>query len=501
MIKRRILVVDDNPNERAAVERVLLRSGYEVIQATSGREALLILNQRKIDCVLLDHLMPDMDGLEVARQIKKDERLKIIPVIMLTGRDKEDDVLAAVNAGADDYIVKTSEPDLLLLRIEAMLRLGRLQRELYDKNSLLDKANSDLHKLDMLKSEFVSTVSHELRTPLSITREGLNLVLEEVTGSLNKQQKELLEVAKNNIDRLGKIISDILDISKIEAGNFPIHKSLVSINRLLQKTFLFFKQRAEQKGIEITLNMPKTEIAAYVDGERIAQVLSNLLNNAVKFTSEGGRIIIGLNEGERDIVCFVEDTGIGIADTDLDKVFTKFQQFSKSYGPGEKGTGLGLSIAKKIVNMHEGRIWVESQLGKGTRLSFSIPKYSIQEIISSHIRTAIRNAEDKMSKFSLLIVQAAGVEKEALFNDIEANIKITLRRSGDSVFSYNNKIIIPLLDTDRNGAQIVKKRVSELCQKYISGDKRFKNSAFTYSILVYPDDNTSEDIFIKKIVG
>ncbi|HDZ77144.1 MAG TPA: hybrid sensor histidine kinase/response regulator [Candidatus Omnitrophica bacterium] len=502
MIKRKILVVDDSPEARSAIQRVLVRAGFEVTQASSGKEALYILKQKKIDCVMLDHLMPEMNGLDVARIIKRDEKLKIIPVIMLTAVEDEDEVISGLNAGADDYILKTHPPDIIIARVEAMLRLGKLQGELFDKNVLLEKANADLYKLDVLKSEFISTVSHELRTPLSITKEGLKLVLEEVTGSINQQQKELLEVAKSNIERLSKIINDILDISKIEAGTLPLHKTLLDLNHIIKQVFSKYKSMAQEKDIKFTFDLPEHATEVYLDSDRIGQVLTNLVSNALKFTKENGCVEVRLEDKEQEVICSVEDTGVGIAELDLDKIFDKFQQFGKTPGPGERGTGLGLSIARKIIQMHKGRIWVKSELGKGTTFSVSIPKYSPDKILKSYIKVGVQDAEERFSKFSVLTLSISGLTDKVLLKAVEKHVKNILRRAGDNSLIYDNRIIVFLSDANQKSAESIKKRILDSCKDFLISNKHIdKKIHFKTTLLTYPEDVLFEDDLIKKIIA
>lgn len=500
-IKRKVLVVDDSLEARSAIERVLLRAGYEVIPINSGREALYILKQRKVDCVLLDHLMPDLDGLEVLRIVKADPELKIIPIIMLTALDSDDAAAAGLNAGADDYVLKTASPEILLARVESMMRLGKLQRDLFEKNIVCEQANVDLRKLDTLKSDFISTVSHELRTPLSITKEGLNLVLEGTTGSLSSQQKELLEVARNNIERLGRIISDILDISKIEAGKLPLHKSVVDMGMILRDLFSFYKNTVEQKGIEFNIEAPASGVYAYADEERITQVITNLISNAIKFTNEGGRITLRLKHEERELVCSIEDAGIGIAESDLNRIFEKFQQLTKVYGPGEKGTGLGLSIAKKIIEMHKGRIWAKSRLGEGSEFYFSLPRYSEEEILREHIKGSIEEAKERVSKFTMFILELIPCGDRNSLEAFHDCVKKIMRRPIDTTVIYKNKIIIFLLDINKDNVQVVKRRIIEASDSFIcTGKDNKKKVNLTFKIVNYPENVLSEDDFMKKIM-
>lgn len=228
-------------------------------------------------------------------------------------------------------------------------------------------------KLDQLKDDFIGMVSHELRTPLSIVKEGINIVLEGLTGKINESQAKVLSSAKLNIDRLTRIINDLLDISKIEAGKMEMHKEFCDLGRLLKELTLSFGSKMKDRGIKYRLRMPRKGVEACVDKDLIAQVITNLIDNAIKFTKKGS-IDISLKDLKCGIRCSVSDTGIGISKDDIPKLFDKFQQFGRAHVPGEKGTGLGLAIAREIVEMHGGNIRVESRLGKGTKITFTLPK-------------------------------------------------------------------------------------------------------------------------------
>ena len=163
-----------------------------------------------------------------------------------------------------------------------------------------------------------------------------------------------------------------MDISKIEAGRVELRKELVSINQLINKVVADFQMKAEAKGIELRTSLPDAEVKLYLDPDRMIQVFTNLISNAIRFTRQG-YVEVVLKELDGSVECAVNDTGSGIAKEDLPRVFGKFEQFSRTYGPGEKGTGLGLALSKNFVEMHNGRIWVESELGKGTRFIFVLP--------------------------------------------------------------------------------------------------------------------------------
>jgi len=228
-------------------------------------------------------------------------------------------------------------------------------------------------EIENLKDEFVSTISHELRTPLSIIKEGISLILDKIPGDINKEQTDILMTAKDNINRLAKIINDLLDISKIEARRVKLEKENIEISSLVQKVAAIFERSVKDKGLILKTRYPQSPMEAFVAADKIMQVFTNLVDNALKFTEEG-YIEISVDDKETEIECAVSDTGFGISKDNLGRIFDKFQQIGRTPGPGIKGTGLGLSIAKGIVEMHGGRIWVESELGKGTKFIFTIPK-------------------------------------------------------------------------------------------------------------------------------
>jgi signal transduction histidine kinase len=179
----------------------------------------------------------------------------------------------------------------------------------------------------------------------------------------------------NNIDRLARIINNLLDISKIESGKAELNKKNIDPRVLIKNVIGAFENKAREKGLELRPNLPQEqrEAVLYIDEDKIIQVFTNLLSNSIKFT-EQGHIDVSFIERENEIEFVISDTGVGISAEDLPKVFDKFLQFGRTAGSGARGTGLGLSIAKGLVELHGGRIWVESELGRGTKFIFTLPK-------------------------------------------------------------------------------------------------------------------------------
>ncbi|MDD5496694.1 MAG: ATP-binding protein, partial [Candidatus Omnitrophica bacterium] len=268
----------------------------------------------------------------------------------------------------------------------------------------LERSNKELMKLDQLKSDFISTVSHELRTPLSIIKEGISLVIDKIPGEINEKQQKILDISKLNIDRLARIIDSLLDISKIEAGKAEMKRGLINISEIVNQVAVSFEGKAKDKGLEVKLDVDDVKGSVYADADRIIQVLTNLVGNAVKFT-QSGSIKISCKDKDEDVVCSVADTGAGISKEDLNNVFNKFQQFGRTAGAGEKGTGLGLSIAKNIIDMHKGDIWVDSELGKGSTFTFKLRKYTTQTLFKEYVDAGIQKAAQNNASMSIIIVR------------------------------------------------------------------------------------------------
>jgi signal transduction histidine kinase len=227
-------------------------------------------------------------------------------------------------------------------------------------------------EVDRMKSDFISVVSHELRTPLAAMKGAVENILDGITGKLNGTQKDCLLLTNRNIDRLGRMISDLLDISRIEAGRILINKSPVDIPELLHDVMRFFQDIARDKKLNLSVafdaDLPKVE----ADQDKITQVVTNLVGNAAKFTPGGGTITVRARTEGVCIQVDVVDSGMGIPHQDLEKVFDKFYQVKGSQHMA-KGTGLGLPISKGIIEKHGGKIWAESELGKGSTFSFTLP--------------------------------------------------------------------------------------------------------------------------------
>ncbi|GEM_PF-1836794 len=230
-------------------------------------------------------------------------------------------------------------------------------------------------KVEEFRNDVIRTISHELRTPLSIEKEGINLLLDGAVGSVNADQKMLLEAIMKNIKRLSRMIDSLLDVAHIETRKLQLKRNIVDLRDIVRDVVFEFRTKIREKKMQLTVDLPKDTVPVFVDQDKIIQVLSNLMDNAVRFTKEG-TIHVFLEVLQNEVECSVRDTGAGIAPEHLHHIFEKFQQFGRAVGPGEKGLGLGLSIAKGLIELQHGRIWAKSELGVGTKMTFALPLYN-----------------------------------------------------------------------------------------------------------------------------
>ena len=355
---------------------------------------------------------------------------------------------------------------------------------------------SEQKQTDIMKTEFISSVSHELRTPLTIIRESLSLLSDGLFGELNKDQMDIVNPAMEDVDRLGRIINNLLDISKIEGQKIIIEREMVDIVKLAEGVVSSFGNQVASKNIKLKLTPNRESINLYLDNDRIIQVLMNLIGNALKFTVEG-KIEVFIMEKENVVECCVADTGRGIEHKDLGTVFDRFHQVGKVVRAAEKGTGLGLSISKGIIKLHRGKIWVNSKLNQGSRFYFTLPKYSPDEIIIENIEKSIDAATKKHIKLSLLLVRVDNYsEIETKLGDADANripkgiLKAFQDQLAPGEFSFikgRNEIVL-FSDITEQNIQIIISKLEEMLAKSSTRFQKELDVKLSFGYSIYPND-------------
>lgn len=285
-------------------------------------------------------------------------------------------VIHVIATGVD--ITKRKEVEQMLK--EAVSDLARSNQELDRSSHEIKEANQQLRELDEIKSHFISAASHELRTPLTSIKGYVETILEDEVGPLNEKQREFLTYVKTSTDRLHRLLNELLDISKIESGQVQMNKELTDLRSLLREEMMIFKAQAHQKNISIDMDSDAHLREIYCDGDKIRELMDNLINNAIKYTLPGGKVKIEARNHDTGVKIDVRDNGIGIHKEDLNRVFEPFQHIEKNgMETTEESTGLGLTLVKRIVEAHEGDVTVKSQEGKGSVFSVTLPLGSRSE--------------------------------------------------------------------------------------------------------------------------
>jgi len=276
-----------------------------------------------------------------------------------------DEVLGVINVNNKVSKETFQEKDLDILKEMASHVSGAIDKSL---------KYEEIKRLSQLKLDFVATVSHELRSPLTSVKEAMNILLDGLAGEVDPNQEKFITISKNNIDRVLRLIEELLDLSRLEAGKVDTERSFQDICTVAKEAYETMKIDADKRDIRLKLDLSHKKLEMWFDRGQIERVFTNLIGNAIKFTQNNGIINIELEDLGKFVEVSVTDNGPGIAEKDLNKVFDKFYTVSKAKSSGMKSTGLGLPITKEIVEAHRGRIWVNSRVGRGSKFSFTLPK-------------------------------------------------------------------------------------------------------------------------------
>jgi signal transduction histidine kinase len=302
-MENKVLVVDDEKEIRELLSKALLRmAGLRVELAGSAEEALTKIERTPFDLVLTDLVMPNMTGLQLVAEIAK-SRPETLTVLM-TGQATIDSALAALKQGASDYLTKPLNLEELVVRLQKVLAERQRFVRLQDFAAQLERANEELKRIDEMKSEFISVASHELRTPLTAIDNALQLILKGKTGEVNEKQAKFLSMAERNIHRLTNILNELLDLSRMEAGKMEMKFEELDLRGPIEFILSSLKPQADGKSVVLKIQVAEALPPVYTDREKVEQILTNLIGNAIKFTPEGGEVKVtaGLLDGEGKMV-------------------------------------------------------------------------------------------------------------------------------------------------------------------------------------------------------
>ena len=355
-----ILNVDDSDGARYAKSRILKRAGFKVIEASNGGDALLRARQDRPNLILLDVKLPDINGLEVCRQLKGGDETNTILVLQTSASCiGTADKIRALDGGADNYLVEPIEADELIANVKALLRLGRVERALRD--------------VDRRKDEFLATLAHELRNPLGPIRTALALLCK-LDPVVPAAQDNARRTIARHTDHLVRLVDDLLDVSRISQGKISLQWERVSLASVIRSALETSSHSVEARGHALDVSLPKEELWISGDAVRLSQIVANLLLNAAKFTAPGGRITICAVRDGDNVRIRLSDNGIGIAAASIDSIFGLFEQSGHSPDLVQDGLGIGLSLVRNLVTLHGGHVSVHSPgVGLGSTFEVILP--------------------------------------------------------------------------------------------------------------------------------
>jgi signal transduction histidine kinase len=362
-----LLVVDDDASNRDVLSRRLKRQGHVVKTASRGRDALQLMRDTAFDLVLLDIMMPNMDGYEVLTHIKSDDRLRRVPVIMISAVSEVQSVVRCIEAGAEDYLTKPFNPTLLRARIGVCLDKKRGQDRETALFQQLQKNYKRLQEVEKLRDDMRNMIVHDLRTPLTAVIVGVDML--EKHGTLSETQRDLIAIAVGGGKTLLGMINDLLDVEKMESGSIQLQYEELSAAALVAGAVAQVASLAKEGQTVLVVEIGSAVPPLRGDENKLSRTLVNLIANAIKFTRAGTVTITASQDDPETIRFAIRDTGAGIPPEAFERIFEKFGQLDAR----KAGTGLGLAFCKLAVEAHHGRIKVESTPGTGSTFSFSIP--------------------------------------------------------------------------------------------------------------------------------
>ena len=351
-----LLIVDDHQYVRDMVRALFEGQGYRVIEAEDGTEGLALAQAHRPDCVLLDVRMPGLSGFDVLDQLSADPRTREIPIIMLTAADDTlEGMERALRAGAVDYLAGPVSTARVSVRVRGAIERRRLLQEVQD-----------------LRANFTSMLVHDLRSPITVINAYVDMLAQGAGGPVSDRQRQLLGKIHQSCGRMVRLIGEILDLSRLEAGKLKLERLPFDLAAQAADVVERFHPTAHDKGIGLALVRPPEPCTVVADEGRLDQVLMNLLGNALKFTPRGGVITVEVARHGDAVTLAVADTGPGIAPEDVPLLFERFSQAASARAQ-TPGSGLGLVICRHLVEAHGGTIWAESEPGRGSRFAFRLP--------------------------------------------------------------------------------------------------------------------------------
>jgi signal transduction histidine kinase len=374
-----ILIVDDLPENVMVVEKTLQREGYRTEIATTGQEAIERFSKIKPDLILLDILMPKIDGFEVCRNIKAMPASKNVPIIFLTALSEPKYIVQGFEAGSVDFITKPFNLTELLARVQTHIELKKSHEENEQYIAKLRKANQDLNavknqltEMNSNKDKFFSIIAHDLRNPFLGFYKLIDLIHKEFDNIEREELRTMISDISKSSEKLNKLLENLLTWSRIQLGKVSVRREQVNLKQMVELSANMFIETAKSKNISIKNEVDEVT-EAFADIQILNTVLRNIISNAIKFTNVLGEIIIYTSSQNGNVLLTIEDNGIGISSDELTKLFLIETQVIKTGTAGEFGTGLSLILSKDLLDQMGASIAVKSQVDIGTKFIIRLP--------------------------------------------------------------------------------------------------------------------------------
>ncbi len=381
-----ILVVDDTRANLRLLTGILTKAGYSVRPVPEGKLAILSAKTAPPDLILLDIMLPDMTGYEICEQLKAEPGTRDIPIIFISALHEIFDKVKAFQFGGVDYITKPFQPEEVLVRVQTHLMLRNLQKDLQEKNRQLEQeiherkqtedalreSEQALQKLNISKDTFFSIIAHDLKGPIGSLKDLIQMTEERLETQSPEQLKSIVVLQRSATENLFKLLENLLTWSRIQRGMVEYTPIQLNLGNLVRQNVELLGGIARQKQITLR-NQVSDSMLVYGDRNMIDTVIRNLMSNALKFTRADGTVSVSADTHGDVVEIAVSDTGIGIAQEHIPKLFRIETKFKRLGTAREKGTGLGLILCREFVEQHQGKIWVESEEGQGAAFKFTLP--------------------------------------------------------------------------------------------------------------------------------
>jgi signal transduction histidine kinase len=499
-----VLLVEDNAGDARLLREMFSKEtvgSFELSHLTHMREAEVRLKAGGVDIVLLDMGLPDGHGLETLRRARA--AAPDVVMIVLTGMEDEALAAAAMKEGAQDYLIKGQIENRALPRaLRHAIERQRMQRE----TDLMRKNEVEL------RDQFLSHVSHELRSPLTSIYSFSTIIADGLAGETSPQQNDYLQIILRNVRQLQSMIEDLLQVTQAQAHKLSVELESVSLNEAIEYAVDTLRGAAKEKEINLAFEPSGRLPSIHADATRVRQLLTILLDNAVKFTPAGGTVKIEVSEYEKDesmVQIQVSDTGCGIGPEAMERIFEHLYQVTDPGHAGRRGLGLGLHIAKDLVTRQGGKIWVTSELEKGSHFFFTLPVFSLAGVIRP-ILTHEKSAGDSLALIKAEVECRDGspdiprkvldLARSVLQQSLRADSDVLL--PGIGPFCEHKRFFV-VANTLQDGAESIGRRIQSQLRRH----HEFQSDSFTFNIShsflpsLIRDANESMESFAEEVAS